>query len=138
MEVVVRTHSLLPKLCLKTLPSFYVNLPIGGAAFLVFFILFPKPTAPLPQATLREKIIQLDLLGSALAIGSVICYFIALERGGVREAWSSSTVIGTLVGWILLSIAFGIVQWVQKERASIIPRILMQRHVAGGSAFMFL
>lgn len=46
--------------------------------------------------------------------------------------------IGTLVGWILLSIAFGIVQWVQKERASIITRILMQRHVAGGSAFMFL
>lgn len=81
---------------------------------------------------------QLDLLGSALAVGSVICYFLALEWGGVRKAWSSSSVIGTLIGWILLSIAFGVVQWFQKERASIIPRILMQRHVAGGAAFMFL
>ena len=81
---------------------------------------------------------QLDILGSAFAIGSVICYFLALEWGGVREAWNRSSVIGILIGWILLSIAFGVVQWFQKERASIIPRILMQRHVSGGSAFMFL
>ncbi|KAF2686350.1 putative efflux pump antibiotic resistance protein [Lentithecium fluviatile CBS 122367] len=117
---------------------FYINLPIGGAAFLVFFALFPKPSTPLPQATLKEKLMQLDLAGTTLAVGSVICYFLALEWGGVGKAWSSSSVVGTLVGWILLSIVFGVTQWLQQERASIIPRILAQRHVAGGSAFMFL
>lgn len=64
------------KVCL---PSFYVNLPIGGAAFLVPFILFANPNAPLPQATLWETNIQLDLLGSALAIGAFTCYHIALS-----------------------------------------------------------
>jgi hypothetical protein len=47
-------------------------------------------------------------------------------------------VVGTLVGSLLLIIAFGVVQWTLDQRASIIPRILAQRHVAGGSAFMFL
>ncbi|KAF1949860.1 MFS general substrate transporter [Byssothecium circinans] len=117
---------------------FYVNLPIGGAAFLIFFLLFPKPTTPLPQASLKEKLLQLDLVGATLAVSAVVCYFLALEWGGVRKAWNNGSVIGTLVAWILLSIAFAVVQWFLKERASIIPRILKQRHVAGGSAFMFL
>lgn len=46
--------------------------------------------------------------------------------------------IGTLVGSCLLGITFGVVQLVLKERASIIPRILAQRHVAAGAAFKFL
>lgn len=118
--------------------SFYINLPIGGTAFLIFFFLFPKPTTPLPQETLKEKLLQLDPLGTSLATASIICYFLALEWGGVSKAWGDADVVGTLVGFILLAIAFGVVQWYLKERASIIPRILTQRHVAGGSAFMFL
>ncbi|KAF2015071.1 MFS general substrate transporter [Aaosphaeria arxii CBS 175.79] len=117
---------------------FYINLPIGGAATLIFFALFPKPTTPLPQATLKEKLLQLDLPGMTLAVASVICYFLALEWGGISKAWGDADVVGTLVGSVLLMTAFGVVQGVSDQRASIIPRILAQRHVAGGSAFMFL
>lgn len=118
--------------------SFYINLPIGGAASLVFFALFPKPTTPRPQASLKEKLLQLDLLGTILVVASIICYFLALQWGGVSKAWGSADVVGTLVGCVLLAIAFGVVQWFLGPRASIIPRILAQRYVAGGSAFMFL
>ncbi|KAI1758250.1 putative gliotoxin efflux pump [Xylaria castorea] len=117
---------------------FYINLPIGGFAALVFFILFPKPTAPLPQATIKEKLLQLDPLGTTLAIASIVSYFLALEWGGVSKAWSDADVVGTLVGSALLAIAFGVVQWALDQRASIIPRILAQRHVASSSAFIFL
>lgn len=120
------------------LRSFYINLPIGGTAFLIFFALFNQPTTPPPQATLKEKLLQMDPLGTILAVSSVVCYFLALEWGGVAKAWSDSDVVGTLIGWILLAIAFGVVQWRLKEQASIVPRILLQRHVAGGAAFMFL
>lgn len=85
-----------------------------------------------------EILTQVDVLGCLLAISSIVCYFLALEWGGVRETWNSPKVIGTLIGWVLLAIAFGVVQWRLGERASIVPRILLQRHVAGGSAFMFL
>ncbi|KAI1660476.1 putative MFS transporter [Daldinia decipiens] len=117
---------------------FYVNLPIGGAASVIFFALFPKPSIPPQLATLREKLLGLDPLGTILAVTSIICYFLALEWGGVSKAWNSADVIGTLIGWILLAIAFGVVQWFLKERASIVPRILAQRHVCSGAAFMFL
>lgn len=117
---------------------FYINLPIGGVAALIFFALFPKPTAPLPQATVKEKVLQLDPLGTALAVASIVCYFLALEWGGVSKAWGDADVIGALIGSILLAIAFGVVQWVLDQRASINPRLLAQRHIAGGSAFMFL
>ncbi|KAI0423553.1 putative gliotoxin efflux pump [Xylaria sp. FL1042] len=117
---------------------FYVNLPIGGAAALVFFTLFPKPTSPVPQATVKEKLLQLDPLGTNLAVASIVSYFLALQWGGVSKSWGDADVVGTLVGSALLAVAFAIVQWVLDQRASIIPRILTQRYVAGGSAFMFL
>lgn len=124
--------------CSCSFYSFYINLIIGGIATLIFLALFPKPTAPLPQATLKEKLLQLDLLGTTLAVASIVCYFLALEWGGVTKAWGSADVVGTIIGSILLAIAFGVVQCILDQRASIIPRILAQRHVAGGSAFMFL
>jgi uncharacterized membrane protein len=105
---------------------------------LIFFVLFPKPTTPLPQASWKEKLLQLDLLGTTLAVASIICYFLALQWGGVSKAWGDADVVGTLVGSILLAIAFGVMQWYLGERASIMPRIITQRYVAGGSAFMFL
>ncbi|PSR83630.1 major facilitator superfamily domain-containing protein [Coniella lustricola] len=117
---------------------FYVNLPIGGTATLIFLTLFPKPTTLFPQVTLIEQLLQLDVLGTALAVASVVCYFLALEWGGISKAWGSADVVGMLVGSILLAIAFGVVQWALGQRASIMPRILAQRHVAGGAAFMFL
>jgi hypothetical protein len=124
--------------CSHSFTSFYINLPIGGVAALTFFALFQKPRTPLPQATTKEKLLQLDLLGTMLAVASIVCYFLALEWGGVSKSWGDPDVVGTLVGSVLLAIAFGVSQWYLDQRASIIPRILAQRHVAGGSAFMFL
>lgn len=124
--------------CAPAFNSFYINLPIGGAAALIFLALFRNPKGPLPQASLGEKLLQLDILGTILAVASIVCYFLALEWGGVTKAWGDADVVGTLVGSVLLAIAFGLVQRWLDQRASIIPRILAQRHVAGGSLFMFL
>ena len=70
-------------------------------------------------------------------IGALVCYFLALEWGGITKAWSSSEVIGTLVGSILLTILFGVIEWKQGERALVVPRILKRRNIAVVSAFIF-
>jgi hypothetical protein len=67
-----------------------------------------------------------------------MCYFLALEWGGITKPWNSADVIGTLVGWITLTITFVIIQWWQQERALVVPRIIKQRTTAVCSAFIFL
>lgn len=117
---------------------FYLNLPIGGlAAFIiVFFFKTPKGAKPI-EATWRENILQLDPSGCVLIIGAVVCYLLALQWGGMQKNWSNSTLIGTLIGFILIFIAFGFNEWWLGERASIVPRLLRNRRIFANCAVVF-
>lgn len=80
----------------------------------------------------------MDLPGAFVGLAALVCYILALEWAGVNKTWSSPAVIGTLVAWIILTMAFLCIQWYQKERASLIFRILGQKHVAWCCIFIFL
>ena len=80
----------------------------------------------------------MDLIGTFTFMASLICYILALEWGGVTKAWSSPDVIGTLIGWLLLLIAFVAVQRWQSDRAILVPRLLKQRVVLTCCVFIFL
>ena len=80
----------------------------------------------------------MDLPGTVSLLGAFICYLLALEVGGVTKQWSSAEVVGCLVGWILLTILFLVIEYYQMDRALIAFRILKQRNVAALSAFIFL
>ncbi|KAJ5697765.1 hypothetical protein N7488_011449 [Penicillium malachiteum] len=54
--------------------------------------------------------------------------YIAFRWGGISLPWSNSKVVGTLVVFAVLLIVYGIVQWLQKERAAMIGR-LFRRNV---------
>jgi len=56
--------------------------------------------------------------------------------GGISKAWSSSDVVGTLVGFVVLAILWAAIEWKQKERALIVQRILKQRTMAACAAFI--
>lgn len=79
----------------------------------------------------------MDLLGTFTIMAAVICYLLALQWGGVTKKWSDSSVIGTLVGFVLLIIVFiGIEIWMG-ERALLQGRLLRQRTIAATSTFIF-
>lgn len=82
--------------------------------------------------------LQLDLPGAGILIGALVCFLLDMQWGGVTKAWNSADVIGTLVGFFLLIIAFSGVQIWQGEKASLIPRIFKKRVIAGVSIFVFL
>ncbi|THW05582.1 MFS general substrate transporter [Aureobasidium pullulans] len=117
---------------------FYINLPIGGLAALIVFIFFRVPhTAKPAQASMREKLLQLDLAGACLMMGLIVCYILALQYAGQTHPWKSGQVIGLLIGFVAIVAVFISWEIFQKERAMIVPRLFMKRSVWVGSVFMF-
>ena len=87
---------------------------------------------------MKEKLLQMDIPGFLLITSFVVCYLLALQWGGITQSWNSSNVIGTLVGFVALLLAFLAVEWWQGERALLLPSILRNRTIAHGCAFCFL
>ena len=117
---------------------FWINLPIGAVAAVVIFFSYKPPKAATPQpATWKETFLQMDLVGTFLIMAAVVCYLLALQWGGSTKAWSDSTVVGTLVGFILLLIVFIANEMWMGDRALLQPRLLRIRRIWTTNAYVF-
>jgi MFS family permease len=104
---------------------FYVNLPIGGLAAAMVLIFFRTPAGVKPaQASWREKLLQMDLVGVTLVIGLIVSYLLAMEYGGQSRAWNSSVVVGLLVGSFALFVTCVFWETYLGERAMLVPRLV--------------
>lgn len=109
---------------------FYINLPVGGLAAAVILFTFKTPSAAkVVQATFKEKLLNMDFLGTALVMGASICLVLGLQYAGVTHAWNSSVVIGLLVGFVVMMIALVAAEIWQGERAMLTPRIIRKKTV---------
>lgn len=109
---------------------FYVNLPIGGVCAAIIWLFFHAPEASKPaQATLREKLLNIDLFGLVLLMSATVCYILVMQYGGQTHPWLSSVVIGLLIGFCLILAAFITWEIFQGERATIPPRLFRKRSV---------
>lgn len=119
--------------------SFFINLPCGALAAASIIFLFNVPDAVKPvEASLKEKILQMDIPGFLFITASIVCYLLALQWGGAIKQWSNSDVIGTLVGFAVFLIVFAIIEWYQGERALLLRSIFRNPTIAKGCAFCFL
>ncbi|KAI1296232.1 MFS gliotoxin efflux transporter glia [Xylaria venustula] len=117
---------------------FWINLPVGGVA--LFALLFFKPPARSRsniKMGLKETIFTFDPVGLIIVIGSLVVFFLSLQWGGITKPWHSGTVIALLVVWILLTIGWVVLEWFQKDRALMSPRILSNRHLAACAFYIF-
>lgn len=80
----------------------------------------------------------MDPLGSFIIMAAIVCYLLALQWGGVTKAWSDSSVIGTLVGFGLLLVVFGIVEWYMGDRAVMQGALLGRREILVNCLYIFL
>ncbi|KAL7931833.1 putative efflux pump antibiotic resistance protein [Trichoderma chlorosporum] len=109
---------------------FYINVPIGvlPIASIILFFLTPKAASP-RKASTKEKLLQLDPLGTAVLMGAIITYLMTVHYGGLIDPWNSARVVGLLIASIVLFIAFAFIERWQDERAMIIPRLFMKRSI---------
>ncbi|PNP74622.1 hypothetical protein FNYG_11958 [Fusarium nygamai] len=118
---------------------FYINLPIGGVSAVIILFCFSTPPQAVPAAApLREKLLQMDPLGTALIMGFIISFLLALQYGGIQHPWSSSVVIGLFAGSGLMLAAFVALELFQGERSMIAPRLLNDRTLYISSSYAFL
>lgn len=118
---------------------FYINLPIGGLSALLVLVFYRVPAWAKPaEASWAEKLLQMDPVGTILAVGGIITYILAMQYGGQTMAWDSSVVIGLLVGFVLITATF--VGWEihAGERAMMPPRLMKQRVVWFNATWAFL
>ena len=116
---------------------FYINLPIGGFAMVVMFLLLKMPTPKNANTPIRQQIKQLDPIGTSLFLPAIICLVLALQWGGTTYAWSNARIIVLIIIFVLLIIGFIGVQFWKKELGTVPPRIAKQRSVAAGMWLQF-
>jgi MFS family permease len=63
---------------------FYINLPFGAVAFAFVAFLLKVPDRPETKIPLKDKILQLDLWGSAALLPGTVSLLLALQWGGAE------------------------------------------------------
>lgn len=118
---------------------FYINLPIGGLSAFLVLVFYRVPAWAKPaKASWGEKLLQMDPVGTALALGAIIAYVLAMQYGGQTMAWDSSVVIGLLVGFVAITAVFVGWEMYAGERAMMPPRLMKQRVVWFNATWAFL
>ncbi|ETI28885.1 hypothetical protein G647_01337 [Cladophialophora carrionii CBS 160.54] len=118
---------------------FYINLPIGGFTLLaVLLFLHPEATTKSEKLTAMSQVKRLDPIGILFFIPSIVCLILALQWGGSTYSWSAPRVIGLLVAFSVLFVAFVVVEVVTPDTAMAPTRVVLNRSIAGSLTFMFL
>ncbi|RDW59432.1 MFS general substrate transporter-6 [Coleophoma cylindrospora] len=110
---------------------FYINLPAGAVALLaIAFIRIPDSKSKAEsKVTLFEMINRLDPVGFMLFAPTCVMILLALEWGGTKYAWNSSTIIGLFVGFAATAVTFVFWEYHRGDTAMVPLRILRQRVV---------
>ncbi|TEY56427.1 hypothetical protein BOTCAL_0225g00070 [Botryotinia calthae] len=114
---------------------FWINLPFGAIAIGAVALFFKPPPRKISGMTVKQRILEIDLVGATFLMGAIISLLLALQWGGSKYPWSNSKVWGCLLGFGLLIIVFIIQQFRRGERATIPPRIFSQRTVLSACLF---
>ncbi|XXH05441.1 hypothetical protein Hte_011868 [Hypoxylon texense] len=125
---------------------FYVNLPLGAAALIIIASFLSIPDRDATKLPLTKKLVQLDMLGTAILVPGVVCLLLALQWGGQTYAvsplrlggdfmyangsqWSNGRIIALLTLAGALLVAFAAVQILVPATATLPPRLFKQRSV---------
>lgn len=99
------------------------------------FFAFRTPVAP-AEASIKEKLIQMDLAGGILATGALSCFVLAIH-GAAEFGWSTPRAIGGFAGFGMLLLCFLVNEWWMNEKAMIQAHLLKNARIVSNLFFIF-
>jgi predicted MFS family arabinose efflux permease len=118
---------------------FYINVPTGLVTFLLTMFCLSDVAKPahISRLTMKEKVLQLDLVSNMLLLPALTSLFLAFSWAGTKYTWTSGQVIGPLVTFAFLLVPFIMNQMRRGETAALPPRLMKHRSVIAGFIFIF-
>jgi len=116
---------------------FWINLPFGALSIAGIFFFLRNPERPENRRPFKDRLKDIDYLGPALFIPAITCFLLALQYGGTTDPWTSAKILTLLGVFLALMPIWVYSQFSLGDRATIPPRILLQRSVFFGSLFTF-
>ncbi|KAF9556809.1 ABC transporter [Agrocybe pediades] len=114
---------------------FYLNLPVGGLAFVIILLVLPSIPAPEDASTVTSTTLQrwmrLDWTGSFLSICMTTMLELALQWGGNTKTWSDPAVIATLSLFGVFLISFIAWELYREEDAILPPQLFRNMSMVG-------
>lgn len=107
---------------------FYLNLPIGGASFLVLFLFLQVNYQN--HMTFAQKVRRIDFVGNAVLVASTVSVLYALAYAGTSYSWGSWHILVPLLVGFLGLVLFGFTQASSRFAAAepvIPPRLFKHR-----------
>lgn len=111
---------------------FYINLPIGAITAVVVLLVL-KIDRPMAASgkSVKQKILQLDPLGTACFLPGIVCLLLALQWGGSKYEWNDGRIIALFVVFGVLILAFVLLQIFRDDDYVTVPtRVITNRSVA--------
>ncbi|KAG7196124.1 uncharacterized protein KQ657_000136 [Scheffersomyces spartinae] len=105
---------------------FYINLPVGGAAFAMLVVCFNPPK---PTGSLRVKLARIDYLGTFLLTAGLVLTLLGLSFGGQDFPWRSAAVILNFVLGGLLIVGFAVYNFMYSKNPIIMKELVTIRPI---------
>lgn len=119
--------------------GFYINLPTGGLAILLFILVVnlpPTKEVNTPRMSVVNRIRKLDPIGFLLFAPAAVQLILALEMGGNQHRWGSATIIGLFCGAFGTILAF--IAWeYHMGDGAMIPLSIIRRRVIWSSCINY-
>jgi hypothetical protein len=119
-------------------PTNISSLPIGAVALVViFFLLQIKRVNNPDNLSLKERILQLDLIGASIIVPTIVMFLLALQWGGSTYPWKDAKIIGLFCGAGVLFCIFIFSQLKLGDKATLPPRLFKDRNILCAYMFAF-
>ncbi len=117
---------------------FYVNLPVGGATVLAMLLFFHPVENKKAHRGLKERLMDLDLVGNAVLLVASTFSFFALEFVTEGYSWTSTPVFALGLSGLVIGAFFPAWLKIRGDKALLPPRIVLQRTVAASCGMSFM